>query len=405
MGKGRYFCYVPAIGQYVRGLGFLLVAGGLAWSHSLISVGVGLLAVGVLADRRMWGLLGEGGLMRLHLPFVGLYVLHALSWFYTENAEQWWVEMRIKLPMLFLLPAAAVSWHGLPPLWRKVSLVAFHGSVLSVGLLTLGKVLANPTWALEEMRHSRYVPMVGGISHIYYAGLVGVGVLGLWIFPHGRVVRYVLLGLYAGVLHGLALRTGLVALYLTGALGLGWTVGRRNRLWAAAVLGAGMLGVVLLVRYFPPLRARWESLKEDLASYRPGGYITYASVGRRLAALEASWCVFLRSPLWGVGIADNQDAVFAQIPRLPYQWDKEWYILPHNQFVEYAVGLGLIGLGVFALFWVGALRERLGLLWVLWLVYWFLLLQGEAFLERQVGITAFLWGTGWVWAQLKAAKS
>ncbi|RMF50428.1 MAG: hypothetical protein D6750_04820, partial [Bacteroidetes bacterium] len=89
-------------GLYGRSLGLVLVAGALSWSHSLISVGVGLLAGGIVLDRKVWKPFGGAALHRLSMPFVLLYGLHLVSYFWTENLPQWWVEMRIKLPFLFL---------------------------------------------------------------------------------------------------------------------------------------------------------------------------------------------------------------------------------------------------------------------------------------------------------------
>lgn len=397
------------IAASLRSLGIVLLATGLSWSHSLISIGVALTAIGALADRTQWPFLRSPSLLWLSLPLGLLYLLQGLSWFYTAEKAQWWVEMRIKLPFLFLLPCAAAAWSNASPRVQQVTLSAYHLSLLIIGIGTVGRLLQNPTWAFQEIREGRYVPMVGGISHIYYAGLVGVALffLGTFAFPASRVLRGILAGLYLLILHTLALRTGIVALYLTLAgMSVLWA-GRNLRRWAFVVGGGTVLLILVgaLVAYFPPLRQRWEHLKEDWATYAPGKDITYTSVARRLAALEASYRAFRRCPWLGTGMADNQRAVTAEIPYLPYHWDPKWYILPHNQFVEYAVGLGLVGVGCFLLFWVVAFAQRGGLLWVGWLVYWLLLLQGEAFLERQIGVTAFLWGTGLLWSELTAKRS
>lgn len=403
--------WIESGAQWVIGIGMLSIAVGLSFSHSLISIGVGALALGVIASptcrQALWQTFSQW--RWLYLPLLALYAWQGISWLYTEDTAQWLVEMRIKLPMLFLLPASIVAWQKLSESSRKLIHLGFQVAILVVGLGTLMRFLANPAWGLEEMRHGRYVPMLGGISHIYYSGLVGTALFFLWRLPFWdkRWGRLLIGGLHLIVLHGLALRTGLFAVYGTAAILLIlWSFQDKHR-WIWGALGIGGLGIVggLLIRYFPPFQKRWESLKEDLASYKPGGYITYSSVAQRFAALEASWRVFRCSPIWGVGIADNQSAVFAQIPHLPYSWDRKTYILPHNQFVEYAIGLGIIGLGMFLAFWWGAFRERLGWAWTGWLVYWLLLLQVEAFLERQVGVTTFLWGTGLLWAQLKRLKS
>lgn len=389
----------------------LCIAGGLSFSHSLISIGVAALLIGTLlsASPRKALIHSYPQWRWLYLPLLLLYVLHGISWVYTEDTKQWLVEMRIKLPFLFLLPVAIVQWQQQSDHSKRVIHLTFHLGLLIVGLWTLARLIQNPSWGLEEIRQGRYIPMLGGISHIYYAGLVGMGLFFLWVMPlyGGRWVRMGTAAIYMIILHGLAMRTGLGALYGTAIILLILWAVRDPRRWVWVIIGVGslLLLTIGLIRYFPPMQRRWESLREDLETYRPGGRITHSSVARRLAALEASWKAFCRSPLFGVGIADNQAATFAQIPSLPYQWARATYILPHNQFVEYAVGLGLVGVGLFGLFWFRAFSQRLGWVWIGWLIYWLFLLQVEAFLERQVGVTAFLWGMGVLWAQLTTRKS
>lgn len=402
----------PKIAQtlpFLGGGGLTGVAVGLSTSPSITSIGVALLGAHLLGSAIQKPPLSSRGAWWLSGGFVGLYLLQGLSWFYTEDKAQWLVEMRVKIPFLFLLPAAAHAWTTASEGVRRATHMLFHGALLVVGLATLTRLLINPKWALEEIYHSRYVPMVGGISHIYYAGLVVSGLVFLWALPlwGGKGLRIGIAGAYLVILHGLALRTGLVALYGTavGMLFL-WVIRQPRRWpWALAAVGAGAVALPLLVCHVPPLRQRWESLRRDMATYRPGGRITHSSVARRLAAMEATWVAFQKAPLLGVGMADNHAAIAAEIPKLPYRWDPETYILPHNQFLEYALGLGLVGLVLFGGFWVLAFRQKKGLAWVAWLMVWLLLLQGEAFLERQVGVTMFLWGTGLLWAHLKPKPS
>ncbi|MEN3040827.1 MAG: O-antigen ligase family protein, partial [Bacteroidia bacterium] len=391
-------------------LAMLCIAIGLSLSHSLISIGVGGLLIACLIHPTFRHQLRESfpKWRWLYFPLLGLYFLHAISWFYTSDRVQWLVEMRIKLPMLFLLPTTIVTWITLSEREKKLIHLVFQVGLLVVGIGTLVRFLTNFSWGLEEIRQGRYIPMVGGISHIYYAALVGSGFFFLWALPPFASLwwRWVVGGIHFLVLHTLALRTGLAAGYVTAFLLLIlWSLRKASRwIWTILIIVAFGIGLFSLIKCFPPMKRRWYSLLEDLATYKPGGYITHSSVARRLAALEASWKVFWKAPLWGVGIADNQAAVFAEIDKLPYRWDKETYILPHSQFVEYALGFGIIGLGIFLIFWAKALRERLGLVWGGWLIYWFFLMQIEAFLERQVGLTSFLWGTGILWAQLTQRK-
>jgi O-antigen ligase len=415
LAKESRFLGVLKAGYFV---GLALVAVGLSFSHSLISIGVGVLGfLGLLLPftERSTGfswkpLWGEGSALRwMSLSFGFLYLLQALSWFYTEDKAQWFVEMRIKVPFLFLLPVAVFAWQCLSVVGQKAIHLLFQLALAIVGIGSLYRLWVNPSWALSKIYHGGYVPLLGGLSHIYYAGLVGMALLFLLALPvwGGIKVRLGLALIHLGVLHGLALRTGLLAVYGTALVLLIWwgLRDRRRWIWTLTALAGMALGLPFLVCKVPTLRMRWVNMQRDLATYKPGGYITHSSISRRLAALEAAWLAFKKSPLFGVGMADNFAAISQEIPKLPYKWDKETYILPHNQFVEYGMGLGVVGVVVFGLFWGVAFRQKLGWLWTGWLVYWLLLMQGEAFLERQVGVTAFLWGTGLLWATLTARKS
>ena len=393
--------------SYLLAASFILIATGLSWSHSFVSIGVG----GIIGLTLLWSELRKNLFQTfreepfLAWPWVVLYVLHLVSYVYTENCSQWWEEMRIKLPMPLLWAATVVSFRFLPKSRRAFILWAFHVGLLVVGLATSYKVLSNYTWALQEMREGRYVPMVGGISHIYYAGHLIAALLLLFVTPGPARLRFGVGALYISIIHILALRTALFTLYAGLFIGMVyWTV--RERRWLLGggfLLGMGLL-FYLLISYWGPLRSRYENLCHDLAQYRTGN-LYHLSVGTRLAALEASWQVFLECPIWGVGIADNRDAVFAREARLSYHWEPRFYLLPHHQFIEYAIGLGLVGLGVFLVFWLGAFwRERRGIWWA-WLLAWLLLMQVEAFLERQMGLTMFLWGMGILWAQLREESS
>ncbi len=383
------------------------VAIGLPWSHSLVSIGVGgTIGLALLSPdlrKNLLRLFREEPL--LSWSWVMIYGLHLVSYLYTENCPQWWEEMRIKLPMPLLWPATVVTFGALPKRLRTLLLWAFHLGVLGVGLATSLKALLNLGWALQEMREGRYVPMAGGLSHIYYAGhLIAAGLL-LFVTPGGVRLRLFVGGLYLVIMHILALRTALFTLYGGSFIGIAyWTFRRRRWLLGVGLLTGLGLGLTLLTAYWGPLRSRYENLRQDLAKYAAGD-LYHLSVGTRIAALEASWQVFQECPLWGVGIADNRDAVFAKEARLPYHWEPQFYLLPHHQFIEYGIGFGVVGLGVFLIFWWAAFWRERRAIWWSWLLAWILLMQVEAFLERQMGLTMFLWGMGILWAQLRQQSS
>jgi O-antigen ligase len=86
--------------------------------------------------------------------------------------------------------------------------------------------------------------------------------------------------------------------------------------------------------------ARWDYLQ-----YRQGIGAFYPDA-ERLISMEIGLDIGKRSPLFGIGAGDLEQAVKAAYNAPPYA-GKYNYRMPHNQFVTLFAGVGIIGLVLF----------------------------------------------------------
>jgi O-antigen ligase len=93
--------------------------------------------------------------------------------------------------------------------------------------------------------------------------------------------------------------------------------------------------------------------------------------------------------LIGVAMADLQADMTDQYVADKTQLCPENFIKPHNQFIQYLAGLGLLGFVAIVLAWFyPALSKKWKkgtLFWAFWLTYT-LAMMGESVMERQVGV-------------------
>jgi O-antigen ligase len=394
------------------GVGLLLV--GMPTSPVLQSLGVLLWLLGGLVQRYLPGF---GQRLVAGWMFLVLYVLHFLSFAYTTHTDGLLEELRIKLPFL-LLPVAASLSRPLHAGHLRSVLLAFVAVTSLVALATLTHYLIHFQEMNQRILQSKEVPIItlSQVSHIYFSLLNAFAVfVSVWLLRHPstdaawlrrRWVRrglWAALGLLTLVLHIFAARTGLVAFYaavMTWALGTWWHQRRASpshlsspRRWLAGLV----LGVVLvpLVAYalVPSFRNRVVNTQQDITQYLTGRDISHWSIARRLAAWQTALAVWRTSPIWGVGLADAKAALLAQYPYQDFTLRAADRITDtHNQYLEYLLGLGLVGFGVFVVGLVlPYVRPRAGLKpdWLFTRYTWVLCvgMLAESVLERQVGVS------------------
>ena len=273
--------------------------------------------------------------------------------FYSDDTVYWLTRIRIKLPFL-LFPLA---FFLLPPISKRCyqSIHLIFLVVISVSTLpVIWQMLVEYDQILLRLQQGQAIDTPG--NHIRYSLLTALAALSgflLWkdaYFPRkswqAKVILIVSLGLCA-FLHFLAVRSGLVVLYFAGFILWLKHVRKRdlNRKSIYMLLGLLLLplGAYLLV---PSFNNRVHYMLEDISKYRDQKWNAYSD-SERILSIRAGLAITRSNWPIGVGPGDIKSEMRDYFYK---QYDKDTYILPHNQFVTISASSGIVGLLAFFIF-------------------------------------------------------
>ena len=316
--------------------------------------------------------------------------------FYSEDSAYWLTRMRIKVPFL-LFPMA---FFLIPTISRRAYRQIHFVFVVIMSLSTL-PVIWQMLLEYEQilLRLQQGQPIDTPVSHIRYSLLIALAALSsmlLWYkdyFPpktNGSRLLLVL-GLALGIfLHFLAVRSGIVAFYLGGLvlwMKLSWTNGfsPMTRLLLLAFVTLPFAAYFII----PSFQNKAQYMWEDLNKYRARNWNAYSD-SERILSIQAGMAIAKENALVGIGPGDLPIAMQNYF----YQhYDKDSFILPHNQFVTVAAGSGFIGLLLFVVFLIIPLwahgHYKNDFLLTIYVVVGLSLLVENTF-ETSVGVAIFI---------------
>lgn len=192
-------------------------------------------------------------------------------------------------------------------------------------------------------------------------------------------------------IHLLAVRSGLLALYLCVAF---WLIrkmflSRHKMVWLSAGLFF-IIAIIASVKFVPSLNQKFSYMKYDLQQYFGNGNPAVLSDASRLLSIQNGITLFKNNPVTGVGIGDlktEMSRLYNQYPDMPAE--KRF---PHNQFIYVLAAGGLLSFilfmcGVFVpLFYSNHYKNMLFLSFFVIMISSFLT---EATLEEQIGTGMF----------------
>ncbi|GAB2950231.1 hypothetical protein GCM10027048_14300 [Hymenobacter coalescens] len=341
--SGRWSQYLLLLACVAGSIGLLFTARALVALAPVAAV----VAAGLNPDlrRAVAGWLHNGAVRRAAV----LYLLIPLSWWYTQDWPVWRHEVYRQLPLLGvpLAFALAVPLSSRQRWWVGVG---FVGSVVLLGLATLGRYLLDPAAAQELIRVGQNVPSVTGIFHIHFGILLALSAFFAVLLSQearaGRLGRWLLLGgaaVAAISLHVLAYRTGLMVFYLTlAASGVGLLFSRPRL--ALGLLAVGLLLAVGAYFGLSSVQQRVAATVYDVQQFYYSHDINQFSLARRLAALQNAWVLIEEHPWLGVAPADVRQAMDEQFSWHTFGLEQQNRVMIHNQYIHYLVGAGLVGL-------------------------------------------------------------
>ena len=333
------------------------------------------------------------------MAVTAIFFIYIFSLPYSEDMNYALERIRIKLPFL-LLPFA---FFAIPKMSDKVYfrlLYFFFWLMATICLVLITIYLWNINYYTESYKAGRIFPTP--IQHIRFSLLVGVAIsIGLYLLEKGFYLKYkieqkllIALVIFMAVfLHVLAVRSGLLALYLLFIFFIIYYILKTKKYLIAGFLffGIVLFGIVGS-QYIPTLKNKINYMRYSVNLFLENKNIRELSDSRRLASIQAGWVLGKAHPIIGIGIGDirkeTNDYLKKNYPTLI-----DLGLLPHNQYVFYFAVTGLLGLGLFIvltcfpLFYKKAYQD---LFFASHHIIYFSSFLTEHTLETQIGTTSYL---------------
>lgn len=281
--------------------------------------------------------------LALSIPFLLVFI----SGLWSDDLRYWLSRVQLRLPFL-LIPFA---FSQIPPLSKKQIqglLLAFLG-IISINLLL---VLINYAFDFDNINtkigQGTAMPFLK--MHITFSVMAAFAVcagIELWLSRffirykwEKPLIAFLTVFTFIG-LHIIAVRTGLIALYLCLILRGGILI-FQNRQY---ILGFSSLILLLAIplaayQFVPSFQQRVNYAVWDFEQYKMGDPDN-KSDSERLISLKMGGQIFSDNKIWGVGYGDilqkSERFYTEHYPNLTAK-------LPHNQWLLTAMGLGLMGL-------------------------------------------------------------
>jgi hypothetical protein len=352
-------------------LSIIAMLTGLLFSRALLSSGIIFFALMCLVHRNIHQQLktffGSPLLWSMSL----LFVLPTISGLWSEDRSQWWQIIRIKLPLL-LLPVCFAGEINLKfKDWQRIAFAFLL--LVFVGICQSSWQYAqniNETHAAYLQAYTLGTPL--GNDHVRFSLLVVIAILtiGFLLTENGKnfkrplaILLLVLAVINMIYLHVLAVRTGLVCLYLGVFIFFSWLLFQRKRKKSFLLI---VIFLLPLGSYFifPTFRNKIRYLKYDLSFVQKNIYLPGSSDGNRLASIKAGWELLQQRPFAGVGFGDIRNESGKFYATNYSQMSANDKILPSSEWMIYGSGTGWPGAILFSFvmltpFFIKKLRKNI----------------------------------------------
>jgi len=291
--------------------------------------------------------LADKGLVGLTLVFF----VCVFSGLWSGDTAYWFERTRIKLPFL-VLPIIMIGLRGI----SRKSLLLLMASFVWITAVTALVVAVNYVFHSAAINEaiSRGGHMPVPVNHVRYSLLVGLASLfAFYLFEQrvrvigtkDRYVHLVVAVLLAAFLHVLAVRSGLVGFYVAMLfIVVRAIVVKRRWLWGFALVVILTLAPIWAYYNIESFQTKVSYMKHDLSMFFGGTTHAGYSDSKRIISVQAGIEVGKQAPLIGVGMGDLLSAMNGVYHR--NQQQDYAGTLPHNQFIVFFAGTGVVGLMV-----------------------------------------------------------
>ena len=306
----------------------------------------------------------------------------------------------MQLPLVFI-PFGLSDQKTITKPQQNIIFTTLVSAVTLAGIISFINYIIHFQEIQESITHSKPIPIISGINHIYFSVLLAFsgGILqwGLFVKKIQRILyrraAWVTFIIVVILLHTIAARTGLFCFYTEVLASIFWLFFKSKKILTGISIGLGLiLLAVITVKLIPSESNRFDNTRLDLHKYESGDNINHYSVSMRFEALKVGWAVFLKNIINGVGPANVTEAMDQEYTLENSNLIQVNRIKPHNEFLYSLVSMGIIGgaalcFMIFLPVFNGAVFQNY--LFFMFIIVCVIAFQAEYLLERQVGITFF----------------
>ena len=348
---------------------------------------------------------------RMALLFASFFIILILSLLYSENLKQGFLFIEKTLPLfaftvIFCTSDFSIDKIRLRRLLNYFLVTCFIGSLVCLGYASL-KQTTNYGWNIKDIHWELFTyhnfTEILHISSVYFSIFIAFAiVILLWRFPvlmrknsikqlmfHGFLFLFFLLILFL-----LSVRMQLLSVFIIITTSVLWyTIQMSKVLVGFGCIISIFLMLFLMFKINPLLNYK---IKEAI-NYKNEYGIKKNWGGRALRLLkwDCSYEIIKRNPWIGVGAGDTQAALsncYIEKSYKPLYVRKGLVFNSHNQYLQYGVTVGIVGLIVFLLvllvpFYL-SIREK-KYLYTLFLAIMIFSFVTESVLQRQKGIMVY----------------
>ena len=343
-----------------------------------------------------------------------LFLVPAVTWFWSEDKAMWWHLIRIKLPLLLLPLAFGGRWQlsSKQTEWLAIIFVL----LVACGCVWSLAYYINDRTALDTAYlKAKVIPTPFENDHVRFSLVVAIAILGAAVLikeleqKTARLFLGALVVFFVIYLHVLSARTGLLAFYLFVFSAFVYLLfSKRNRRWMLSLLGIVLLLPFVAWAIFPTFQNRMRYVIYDLSYVRSSSYLPGSNDGVRVLSLKGGWNILQQHP-FGVGTGDVIDSTNQWYDQNVPQMLEEDKIYPSSELLMYGAGAGWPGLIIFVIAALLPFFQRVARYRFHWLAVngaLFLSLIYDVGLEVQFGvfIYSFLLLWWWKWFSRPAAQ-
>jgi O-antigen ligase len=340
-----------------------------------------------------------------------LFFIPLISGLWTEDKDFWLLTLRVKLPLLLLPFAFAKREMFSRKDWNFLSEI-FLVIVFLATTWSLYHYFTNiPETQSGYLRAKSLITPLEN-DRVRFSWLVSIAALiSIWIGIRRKIEKkknawiFFLAGAWFIVfLHLLAVRTGLISIYLVALIIALKIIFSNKKKW----IGAIILAMVMLLPLaawlaLPTFQNRVKYFKYDFSYFSKTEYLPATNDAVRVISLKAGWGIMSEHPLIGVGFGDIDSATrkwYAAHYPMVREEDKIW---PSSEWLIYGSGAGWPGFVLFTFvmaipFFV---RVRNKFFWQLLNLVTAFSFLFDVGLEVQFGVFLYSFIVLWWWSSLK----